>query len=697
MARVRHRDGRAHAGTPRVSLPLSALHLVVLSSFALAWRYFDPLRETPQFFIVRGLGAGEIVSYAVTVLVLPPAILIGIEWIAGLASARARDGLHLLFVAGFFALIAWQAANDILKPAPSSATVIQLGSVGLAVAAGLAYRRSTGFRAWLTVLAPAPLVILILFLVFSPIRPMVFGGGGPALESIEGSGAPVVVVVLDELPVVSLLGPDRRIDAERYPHLERLAASSTWYRNTASTADYTSLAVPILLTGRRGDPDRIEIAADHPSSLFTLLGGSYHLDVSEEVTDLCQAACPEQVKAPLGIRLRRLYSDSIEAIPAIPSWIREPIAARLEPPATDAPQVATYSRSVRRLRHAPAETRFRDFLRILGRGPSASLYYLHVGLPHRPFHTLPDGHQYEPALNTDYYERWPPDGHFAREAYRRHLLQVGYTDRLMGSLTRRLKRVGLFDRALIVVTADHGASFRPGDQSRNATQANAAEVAKVPLIIKAPGQRRGRISDARVETQDVLPTIAKTLGVQMPWRVEGRPAGESRPRDRVVIQRVQAGGTVAIDWTALDRDTDAALGRKLRLFGWGRSRPGLFGGGPAPGLIGRRVSSLHLAPRSDIHTELTDEWRYQDVRLADRVLPAEVSGRVTGRGTPGRTIAVAVNGRVVATTWSAPDTGQFSTVVPPSSLQDGANHIEILTPVEAAQEGALAVLRATHD
>ena len=69
MARVRHRDGRAHAGTPRVSLPLSALHLVVLSSFALAWRYFDPLRETPQFFIVRGLGAGEIVSYAVTVLV----------------------------------------------------------------------------------------------------------------------------------------------------------------------------------------------------------------------------------------------------------------------------------------------------------------------------------------------------------------------------------------------------------------------------------------------------------------------------------------------------------------------------------------------------------------------------------------------------------------------------------------------------
>ena len=401
MARGGDREGRA--GTPRVSLPLSALHLVVLSSFALAWRYFDPLRETPQFFIVRGLGAGEIVFYALTVLVLPPAILVAIEWIAGLASARARDALHLLFVAGFFALIAWQAANDILEPAPSSATAIQLGSLGLAVAAGWAYRRFAGFRAWLTVLAPAPLVILLLFLVFSPIRPMVFGGGGPAAEAIESTGAPVVVVVFDELPVVSLMGPDRRIDAVRYPHLERLASTSTWYRNTASTADYTAQAVPTLLTGTRGDPEQIEIAADHSGSLFTLLGGSYHLDVSEEVTDLCQAACPEQVRAPLGVRLRRLYSGSIEAIPALPSWMREPIAARLQPPTTDAPQVAPYSRSVRRLEHAPAEIRFRDFLRILGHGASPSLYYLHVGMPHRPFHTLPDGHQNFPPLNTDYY------------------------------------------------------------------------------------------------------------------------------------------------------------------------------------------------------------------------------------------------------------------------------------------------------
>jgi hypothetical protein len=55
-------------------------------------------------------------------------------------------------------------------------------------------------------------------------------------------------------------------------------------------------------------------------------------------------------------------------------------------------------------------------------------------------------------------------------------------------------------------------------------------------------------------------------------------------------------------------------------------------------------------------------------------------------------IVVAVNGRVVATTWSDPGTGGFSTVVPPSSLRNGANDVEILTPVHAEQGRALVVL-----
>jgi hypothetical protein len=697
MAWAGHRGGQAPAATPRFNLLPNALHLAVLSSFGLAWKYFDPLREAPDFFVSRGLGGREIVVYALSVLVLPPAVLVGLEWLAGLASARVRDGLHLVFVGGFFALIAWQAANDILTPPPPPAAVIQVGAVAVAVVATLAYRQLVAFRWWLTVLAPTPLVVLLLFLVFSPLRPMVFGGGGPTPEPVSSTRAPVVVIVFDELPVVSLMGPHAKIDPVRYPHFARFASMATWYRDAASTADFTRLAVPSILTGTRGDVGQVEVAADHPRSLFTLLGGSYHLDVWEHSTHLCQVACPEQVKAPLSIRLRRLYSASIDAIPALPSWAREPIARRLQPAATDSPQVAIYRRSVRRLERAPEDVRFRHFLRILGRDPATTLYFLHVELPHRPFSGLPDGHRYKPALDTDFYERWPLDDVFAPEAYRRHLLQVGYTDRLLGELLRRLEDSGLLDRALVVLTADHGASFRPGDESRNATASNAGEVAGVPLIIKAPGQRRGRISNARVEAADVLPTIAKILRVRMPWPVDGRPADEiGQSRRRLVIWRVDAGGKVAVEWRTLRREKDAALRRKLRLFGWGPSRPGLFGTGPSSGLIGRHLSSLRLVAHGSLHAELAEPSRYRSVRRTDRFLPADVSGGLVGGRVSRRAIVVAVNGRVVATTWSAPGTGRFSAIVPPSSLRNGANDVEVLTPAHTEHGRALAVLGGTR-
>jgi hypothetical protein len=693
VAWARFRGGQPRAGSPQFNLRSNGLHLAVLSSFAFAWKYFDPLRETPDFFISRGLGGREIVFYALSMLVVPPAVLLGFEWLAGLAWARARDAVHLLFVGGFFALIAWQAANDIFTPPPPSAAVIQVGAVAVAVLATLAYRRLAAFRWWLTALAPVPLVVLLLFLVFSPLRPMVFGGGGDAPRPISSTGAPVVFVVFDELPVVSLLGPEATIDAVRYPNFARFASRATWYRDAVSTADYTALAVPSLLTGRRGNPDQVQTAADHPRSLFTLFGGSYHLDVSEWETHLCQTACPKQVEADLSTRLRRLYSDSIGAIPALPSWARERIARRLRPPATDAPQLAIYRQSVRRLERAPQDVRFRHFLPVLGRGPATSLYFLHVGLPHRPFTGLPDGHRYKPALNTDFYERWPLDDVFAREAYRRHLLQLAYTDRLLGELLRRLEDTRLLDRALIVLTADHGASFRPGDESRNATTTNAGEVAGVPLIIKAPGQRQGRVSDAHVETIDVLPTIAKTLKARMPWPVDGRPADEiGQSRRRLVIWRVDAGGTVAVGRRTVKREEETALRRKLELFGWGRSRPGLFGGGPSSGLIGRELSSLPLVVNARLRAELADPSRYRRVRRTDRFLPADVSGRLALKRAARRAIVVAVNGRVVATTWTDPGTGRFATVVPPRSLRNGANHVEVLTPVETEHGQALAVL-----
>ena len=55
-------------------------------------------------------------------------------------------------------------------------------------------------------------------------------------------------------------------------------------------------------------------------------------------------------------------------------------------------------------------------------------------------------------------------------------------------------------------------------------EGNVDEIGTVPLFIKAPGQRRGRINRAYVSTLDLTPTIADILNFRPPYRTHGRSA-----------------------------------------------------------------------------------------------------------------------------------------------------------------------------
>ncbi len=81
----------------------------------------------------------------------------------------------------------------------------------------------------------------------------------------------------------------------------------------------------------------------------------------------------------------------------------------------------------------------------------------------------------------------------------------------------------------MVVTADHGVSFRAGQPRRLATHENFPDIASVPMFVKAPGQAEGRVDDSPVRTIDVLPTIADLLELRSGWDFDGRSA---RGRDQ---------------------------------------------------------------------------------------------------------------------------------------------------------------------
>ena len=100
---------------------------------------------------------------------------------------------------------------------------------------------------------------------------MIFLVGSPASEVVSaprfaaaatgGDAAPVVLIVLDELPTASIIDDAGAIDAVRFPNLARLAGQSTWYRNHTTQSGFTDTAVPAIFTGQEPEARR---AALHP-------------------------------------------------------------------------------------------------------------------------------------------------------------------------------------------------------------------------------------------------------------------------------------------------------------------------------------------------------------------------------------------------------------------------------------------------
>ena len=104
-------------------------------------------------------------------------------------------------------------------------------------------------------------------------------------------------------------------------------------------------------------------------------------------------------------------------------------------------------------------------------GQPARLHFIHSMLPHMPLEYVPSGRRYRgPDYQTHIYRGKRlfegMSAAYADTLHQRHLAQVGFVDRLIGDLIVRLREVGVYDKALVIITADHGASYREGRSRR---------------------------------------------------------------------------------------------------------------------------------------------------------------------------------------------------------------------------------------
>jgi hypothetical protein len=422
------------------------------------------------------------------------------------------------------------------------------------------YSTQESVRLFMTFCSLAAVCFLVIFVVRAPLTRLSTDVQAATVKNVAAR-TPVVLVIFDEFAVSSIMTERGTIDAARYPNFGALARSSTWHRNATTVHDYTFWAVPAILTGRRPTNDELPVVADHPQNLFTLLGGSYRINAFESMTRLCPASLCPAADAPLGVRMRRLarFDGILKRRDFLSGKFNANIPDWEDPPA----QVSRFLASV-------------------DRNDPRSLYVLHVLLPHHPWRYLPSGRSYSGSgslsgLNGDY--KWAGGSSPVNRAFDRHLLQVGYVDLVLGRIISRLRETGLWKPCLLIVTADHGISFRPGDPVRRVDATNIADIAPVPLFVKEPGQQTGVVDDRSARTIDIVPTIADVLGVHAPWEFDGRSLLlRNRPYPSEIAVASISGDIVRAPWSVVRKGRAKTIARKTKLFGSGRDPLPLLGG-----------------------------------------------------------------------------------------------------------------------
>jgi hypothetical protein len=643
------------------------LELFVLTGFVVAQPLLDVTGKAPDFFIFRRADRLDMLLLIGVVTVLPALALWAVELVAGVAGTAVRRFAHLAIVTWLLAIFALEGGKKLL-PLRGRPLVITAAVVALAV--GLLYVKQGWVRLWLRYLAPAPLLFALLFATTSPSAKLLLPAGTRAGAAAPVASAvkhpPIVMVLFDEFPLESLLDSSGHVDGKVYPNFAKLAGQSTWYRNATGVSGYTPWAMPAMLTGQYPRKAKAPITAEYPDNLFTLFGRSYNLEVKETITQLCPVQRCGPSGSPGGGGMSKILADtaglwkdiaSPYEVAADPASFAdtETSEAAASPDRNGADRSTDVKPSFRfgQIGHTNEPGRWNEFLNsIQASDPQPTLYFLHVLMPHVPWHYLPSGAQYPyrnfsgNGMQDD--RDWGPG--IMDENHERHLLQLAYTDKLIGQLVRRLQDQGLYDRSLLLLTADHGEGFTVGNKARGLGDRNAHSLMWVPLFIKRPGESRGRVDDRNWEQVDLLPTLAAMVGIQVPWKTDGFSETGAPARRRTEKRWFGIPGHLQVQdgppmfATMLEGVTDTLVRAHQEgergLYRYGATADWIY---KSPRQVGEVVGG-GVPPRARV-----THWHdaFQTIVPSSGRVPAFVYGQmVSGAPPPGAKLAVAINGKL---------------------------------------------------
>jgi uncharacterized sulfatase len=147
-----------------------------------------------------------------------------------------------------------------------------------------------------------------------------------------------------------------------------------------------------------------------------------------------------------------------------------------------------------------------------------------------------------------------PDVPEVREDVADYLGECLAFDAQVGVLLKRLEEVGELERTLVVVSGDHGMPGVPHGKCKLYDHG-----VRVPLVIRVPGGKGGRVVEDLVSLVDLAPTLLEVGGAALPAGLVGRSL-------LPLLRRSESGRLdPARDWVITGRERHVAAAREGNL------------------------------------------------------------------------------------------------------------------------------------
>jgi choline-sulfatase len=362
----------------------------------------------------------------------------------------------------------------------------------------------------------------------SPVSRLWFPLATLALLAVAGCGrspggkhfpqAPVVIVSIDTLRADHL--PAYGYAAGATPHLDRLRRDSILFENAYSHVPLTLPAHVSLFTGTlpfvHGVRDNLGYRLDaksHPTLAGLLAAKGYatgaavsaHVLRADTGVGAGFAFYEDRIEAPLGAdALGRVQRSGQETLVRLEPWL--------------------------------AGVRDRPFF-----------LFLHLYEPHAPY-APPEAFRGRHPL--------PYDG------------EVAAADAVVGRLLDEMRRLGVYDRSIVVVLSDHGEGLGEHGEDEHGILLYRWAL-HVPLFLKLPGgDSAGATMSEPTGLVDLVPTLAGLLGLTVPERLPGRSVFEGGERGRIYAETYYP--RLHLGWSELrslvDRRWQYIEGRRRELY-----------------------------------------------------------------------------------------------------------------------------------